>query len=116
MNISAYDVPMNEPQVDVAALAKLARLAVSPEELLKLQKEIPRILEFVRTIEAVDVSGITEDRSLRNVMRADANPHESGIHTRTLVDAAPAHEGDRIAVKQVLHKNSAQGGSASGRK
>ena len=36
-------------EIDVAALAKLARLEVSAEELAKLEKEIPSILAFVET-------------------------------------------------------------------
>lgn len=91
-------------KVDIAALAKLARLEVSEEELAKLEKEIPSILEFVRTISTVDVSGVQEDKGLHNVMRADENPHETGLHTKKLLDAAPAREGDRIAVKQVISR------------
>ena len=89
-------------KVDVVALAKLARLEVSDEELAKLEKEIPSILAFVETIQKADVSRVKESHELRNVMRADENPHESGIHTEKLLDAAPAREGNRIAVKQVI--------------
>jgi len=107
---------MTDPTVDIRALAKLARLEVSAEELARLEKEIPTILEFVRTIQGVDISGVQEDKGLRNVMRFDENPHETGLHTKKLLDAAPAREGDRIAVKQVISRKSAQGGSALGRK
>lgn len=91
-------------KVDITALAKLARLEVSAEEMTKLEKEIPSILAFVETIQSVDVSGVKDDKSLRNVMRADENPHESGIYTERLLEAAPAREEDRIAVKQVLSR------------
>lgn len=106
-------------KVDVAALAKLARLEVSGEELARLEKEIPSILAFVETIQAASAAGRTESaygetkpaagsgepkKGLRNVMRADENPHESGIHTENLLSAAPAREGDRIAVKQVISR------------
>ena len=43
-------------QVDIAALAKLARLEVSAEELAKLEEEIPAILHFVETIQKANVS------------------------------------------------------------
>lgn len=91
-------------EIDVAALAKLARLEVSAEELAKLEKEIPSILAFVETIQSADVSAAKDDKSLRNVMRADEHPHESGIYTEKLLGAAPAREGDCIAVKQVLSR------------
>ncbi len=102
--------------VDIAALAKLARLEVADEEMKRLETEIPSILEFVETIQKADVSGVSMDRSLRNVMRADDKPIESGLYTESLLKAAPAREGDRIAVKQVISRKSAQGGSASGQK
>lgn len=90
--------------VDVEALAKLARLEVAPEELKKLEKEIPDILHFVETIQSVDTGIGVKSPALRNVMRPDENPHESGIHTEKLLDAAPSREGNRIAVKQVLSR------------
>lgn len=91
-------------QIDVAALAKLARLEVSADETARLEKEIPDILHFVEAIQQADVSGVTESNALRNVMRADEQAHEGGIHTEALLAAAPTREGDRIAVKQVISR------------
>ena len=95
---------MNAPKMDIVALAKLARLEVSDAEIAKLEKEIPDILAFVETIQKADVSTEAKTDGLRNVMRADENPIESGKYTKTLLDAAPAREGDRIAVKQVISR------------
>ena len=95
---------MNAPKMDIAALAKLARLEVSDAEITKLEKEIPDILAFVETIQKADVSTEAKTDGLRNVMRADENPIESGKYTKTLLDAAPAREGDRVAVKQVISR------------
>jgi len=107
---------MTDP-VDIRALAKLARLEVSDAELTKLEKEIPDILHFVETIQAAAAKDSGEPQAaLRNVMRADEHPHESGKYTEALLNAAPARAGNRIAVKQVISRKSAQGGSASGRK
>jgi len=96
---------MSTVKVDVKALAQLARLEVSDEELSRLENELPGIIEFVKQIQkaAGDVPHVSP--SLRNVMRGDANPHESGMHTETLLSAAPAREGNRIAVKQVIKKS-----------
>ncbi len=91
-------------KVDIAALAKLARLEVSDAELVKLETEIPAILHFVETIQKANVSGEAKSDGLRNVMRADENPHESGKYTKALLDTAPAREGNRIAVKQVISR------------
>ena len=90
--------------VDVAALAKLARLEVSKEELATLEKEIPSILAFVETIQKAAGESEHKGEVLRNVMRADENPHESGLYTEKLLSAAPARTGDRIAVKQVISR------------
>jgi len=95
---------MSSPQVDIKALAKLARLEVSEAEMEKLQKEIPGILSFVETIQKAAGDIPKSDPELRNVMRKDENPHESGIHTEVLLSAAPARDGNRVAVKQVISK------------
>lgn len=90
--------------IDVAALAKLARLEVSAEEMATLEKEIPEILHFVETIQKADTGKELNVSALHNVMRADENPHESGKYTEALLEAAPAREGDRVAVKQVISR------------
>jgi len=95
---------MTEAKVDVAALARLARLEVSDAELAKLEKEIPDILAFVETIRKADISGVSVGKGLHNVLRADGNPRESGEYTKRILDAAPAREGNRIAVKQVISR------------
>ncbi|MBI5456842.1 aspartyl/glutamyl-tRNA amidotransferase subunit C [Candidatus Kaiserbacteria bacterium] len=91
-------------KVDVRALANLARLEVSDEELARLEKEIPAILGFVETIQAVSGAAGEVAPEVRNVMREDVNPHESGIHTEELLSAAPSRKGDLVAVKQVLSR------------
>src|SRR3989344_7972927 len=91
-------------KVDISALAKLARLEVSDEEIKKLEKEIPAILEFVETIQKANTGKETTAPALRNVMRADDESHESGKYTEKLLEAAPARDGDRIAVKQVISR------------
>lgn len=92
-------------KVDIAALAKLARLEVSAEELATLEKEIPAILGFVDQIQTASAQGFGEPmKGLRNVMRKDENPIEPGTYTERLLEAAPSREGDRIAVKQVISR------------
>lgn len=91
-------------KADIQNLALLARLEVSDEELAKLEKEIPDILAFVQTIQKVAADAPAGTSALRNVVRADKNPHESGVYTEALLSAAPAREGNRIAVKQVLSR------------
>lgn len=90
--------------VDVRALAKLARLEVSDEELARLEKEIPAILAFVEQIQKVSAGGDAESPKHHNVMREDTNPHEGGLYTEELLKAAPASRENQIVVKQVISK------------
>ena len=107
---------MTKKEVDVVALARLARLEVSAEELTTLEREIPEILVFVEIVQRAHTGKKTNTPALRNVMRTDDEPHGSGAYTERLLEAAPAREGSRIAVKQVVSRKSAQGGSTLGRK
>ena len=90
--------------IDIKALAALARLTVEETELARLERELPTILKFVDTIQGADVSTEAVAPELRNVVRADDHPIESGTYTEALLSAAPAREGDRIAVKQVISR------------
>lgn len=91
-------------EIDIKALAKLARLEVSDAEVAKLEAELPSILAFVDTIQKAEVSTDAIAPDVRNVVRADEAPHERGLFTETLLAAAPAREGNRIAVKQVISR------------
>ena len=94
----------DSPKVDIKALAELARLEISDAEVAKLEKEIPDILKFVEQIQ--NVAGETNEPSpeLRNVMREDDSPHESGIYTERLLKAAPKQKDGRVVVKQVVSR------------
>ena len=85
---------MADPKVDVRALAELARL----------EKEIPDILKFVEQIQNAAGEVKPTPPELRNVMREDKDPHESGLYTERLLKAAPKSENDRVVVKQVVSR------------
>ena len=91
-------------QVDVRALARLARLEVSDEEVAKLEKEIPAILAFVEEIQQVSTTVTPESPDHRNIMRDDTDAHEGGLYTEDLLKAAPASRDNQVVVKQVLSK------------
>lgn len=91
-------------KIDIAALAKLSRVEVSSEEMAHLERELPSIVAFVETIQKADVSKAFLDTSLRNVVRDDANPIESGTYTEVLLNAAPTRVGNHVAVKQVVSR------------
>lgn len=88
---------------DVEHLAGLARIAVSDDEKKILQHDLEEILSYVSQVRE---EGYTFDKSdtpeLRNVMRDDGEPHDSGMFTEDLLAQAPAREGNRISVKKIL--------------
>lgn len=91
-------------KVDVRALAQLARLEVSDEEVARLEKELPNILSFVEVVQKASAQAPAANPVVRNVMREDTNPHESGLYTKKLLDAAAAQEKNQVVVKQVLRQ------------
>lgn len=92
--------------VDIRALATLARLELSDDEVARMETEIPGILAFVEQIQKVSAevpkAAVPE---VHNVMRADEGAHESGIYTEALLSAAPARVGNKVSVKQVISRN-----------
>lgn len=88
---------------DVKKLAALARIEVKDDELEKLSKEFESILAYVGQIETLSVgAGAGARPAVRNVMRADENPHESGAYTEALVAQFPAKKGESLEVKQII--------------
>jgi len=88
---------------EVLKLAKLARIEVPAEEAESLSHEFDAILGYVGQVKEVSVS-ITKESpwGLKNIMRDDTNPHESGIYTDSILENAPAKENGYIKVKKIL--------------
>jgi aspartyl-tRNA(Asn)/glutamyl-tRNA(Gln) amidotransferase subunit C len=92
-------------RADVEKLAQLSRLQLSEGEKERFGAEIESILSYVSEIQSIAAQEPTKTAGeVRNVMREDTTPHESGIHTDTLVPLAPASEGNAIKVKTILSK------------
>ena len=91
-------------KVDVKALANLARLEVADDELARLEKELPAILGFVEQIQSLPTAAESHGGEVRNVMREDGEPHESGLYTEDLLASAPAQRDDQVVVKQVISR------------
>jgi aspartyl-tRNA(Asn)/glutamyl-tRNA(Gln) amidotransferase subunit C len=90
---------------DVAHLAGLARIQLDEQELDRLGRDLPKILDAVATVsEALegrdDVRPMSHPTPIRNVFRNDEvrpclSPEEA-------LAAAPAREGDRFLVPKIL--------------
>lgn len=89
---------------DIEHLAKLARIEVTDVEAEKLAGDITNVLTYVSHIEAVvgDVSSEKKVGALYNVMREDGEPHEAGIYTEDLLNAAPERDGQYVKVKKII--------------
>lgn len=90
---------------EVLKLAKLARIEIEESEAESLAHEFDAILNYVSEIKnaKVENSDISlESASLKNMMREDANPHESGIYTEALLAEAPSSTNGYVKVKKIL--------------
>ena len=58
---------------DVARVAALAHLALTPEEAARFTPELAEILEYAAAIQAVDTSGVSPT--------AHALAHETAVHS-----------------------------------
>ena len=92
---------------DVEKLAKLSRIEISENEKEGVLADLKSILGYVEQIESVSTGDIeTTDELLRNVMREDGTPHESGIYTEILLNVAPESQDGYVKVKQILKGDS----------
>ncbi len=82
------------PTVDPEAIARLARLALDPDELARLRKEFDGLLRYFAAIQSVDTTGVEPmvyPIDARNVLRPDeASP---SMPREDLLRNAPAQEG-----------------------
>lgn len=92
-------------RADLENLAKLARLELVDSEKDKLQLDLESILGYVSELSAVEVSAESVSRGhalVQNVVRADDATHQTGEYQESLLEAAPARQGDFVKVKPVL--------------
>jgi aspartyl-tRNA(Asn)/glutamyl-tRNA(Gln) amidotransferase subunit C len=90
-------------RADVEHVAKLARLALTDDELDALTGELGAILDHAARVSAVDTSEVpptAHPLPLVNVLRAD-EPRPS-LDREEVLAAAPAVEDDRFRVPPVL--------------
>lgn len=89
--------------MNVRRIAELSKLALTPEEEIRLSKEMAGILEFARQLQQLDVEGVPPTQhvlDLTNVLRTDeicpSLPQED------VLNAAPAREDVYIAVPRTV--------------
>jgi aspartyl-tRNA(Asn)/glutamyl-tRNA(Gln) amidotransferase subunit C len=88
---------------DIKKLANLSRIKLSSAEEEKFTKEIDSILGYVAEIKKAAGSGeILGSERVKNVLRPDENPHETGVNTEALLAEAPERKDDYVKVKKIL--------------
>lgn len=91
---------------DIEKLAELSRLEIPQEEKEGFRKDLESILKYVGQIEDANIKSDAVDTSsaslVRNVLREDVEPHETGIFTDALLAEAPSKEDGYIKVKKIL--------------
>lgn len=89
---------------DVLKLARLARISLSEDEVSQFAEEFGAILEYVKQLEAVDVSGLeptSQVTGLTNVMRDDV-ARSYGYDQATLLQNVPTVQDAQIKVRRMI--------------
>ena len=87
----------------VAKLAKLARLALTDDELDAFAGQLDSILGYVGAIQAVDVTGVTPTGNpLRDVNVTRPDDVRPGLTQQQALAGAPSADDGRFAVPQIL--------------
>ena len=88
---------------DIEKLANLARLDIPDSEKESLRKEVDSILGYVGEIQKLAGSEVKKEAGeVRNVLRADGNPHLTGEFTEELIEEAPRRQDNYVKVKHIL--------------
>jgi aspartyl-tRNA(Asn)/glutamyl-tRNA(Gln) amidotransferase subunit C len=88
---------------DVAYVARLARLALSDEELQTFTGQLAAVLDHAADIDALDTTGVVPTAHplpLRNVLRADVVV--PGLDRAEVLACAPSVEDGRFRVPRIL--------------
>jgi len=94
---------MESPTLDVRYVAKLARLALSDQEIDTFQQQLGQVLEHVRQLEKVDVSQVeplAHSNELVNVFREDIE--RPSLPVEKALANAPKKANDLVIVTKVV--------------
>jgi len=89
--------------IDVAYVARLARLRLTNEELQTFQGQLDQIVGYFRQISGLDLRGTeptSHTRVLHNVFRRDEV--RNGLEREKALQNAPAHLNDQFSVPKIV--------------
>ena len=90
---------------EVQRIAKLARIDLSDNEILKFQKELASVLEYFEILREVDISAaepMAHSVSLQNVSRPDVVKKQKAELAKLLLYMAPETKEGYVKVKSIL--------------
>ena len=88
---------------EVVKVARLSRLALSPDEIPKYTEQLDKILDYVEKLKALDTSQVEPMITAAaggNVFRADEV--RPGLERQDAFASAPAHDGEFFRVPPVI--------------
>lgn len=91
---------------EVLHIAKLARLELSEEEVARYQKQLGRVLDYVRelqTLPTAETDGVVKHVP-RDAVAFRGDKVLPFANTRGLLDNAPALEGDAFSIPTVVEQ------------
>ena len=94
---------MASGEIDVAYVAKLARLALTPTEVERFGAQLGALLEHVAALEALPVAGVAATARIiaqSNVMRDDVV--RPSLDRETVLRGAPKREGSYFRVPRII--------------
>ena len=99
---------MSEPRIsreDVQHVARLARLEISAEDLVRMQAELSNILAYIDKLRSVDTAGVPPTSHavpLTNVMREDES--RPSLPLADMLANAPEAAGDFFRVPRIVEE------------
>lgn len=102
MRSFCYDTDIMDKDT-VQKLAALCRIDIADDEMEEFRKDLGSILGYVGEIDEVATGDQKSSvGKYHNVMRKDADAHESGMYTAGMVEAMPRTEKNYLKVKKIL--------------
>lgn len=93
---------MSFTKEDLANIASLSRISVTPEEEDKMLADMQAILGYISEINEVSGDVVRTKGEHYNIVREDIITHETGSNTETILNEAPDTEDGYVKVAQVL--------------
>ena len=94
---------MSSPELDVKYIAGLARIGLADDEVAMFERQLARIVEYVRQLQKLDVDGIEPTAHASPVVNAlRADEPRPGLSADEALAVAPQRADDLFAVPKVI--------------